>query len=412
MVEPIHVWHLTEQGDGATLMVDHRVSLISLNTTLHLNQAQVNDTGLYSCVANNNAGQASRHFNLKVLDPPRIRSSDQSAKVSVVVNNVLELLCEATGIPTPTLTWLKDERPLPQTESLRLLRGGEVLHFTSAQTSTRLRILSSGRYLQINVAELSDRAQYTCVASNIAGKTTRLFNLTTTLPCEATGIPKPSISWQKNGSLVIIAPVVEDTAEYKCVVSNEAGEESRSITLSVIGEKKCLQIVVLCQAEGSPPPSITWHKDGQLLSDSVRQRLLSSGSLQMAFVQKSDAGQYTCTAANPAGTDSLDMRLTVQLLSPKFICISVGQQNCCVEKISMHQPEDAGSYSCVATNSVGEDTSTMTLSVHTHPSFTKLLADVALNKGERLVLTCGVSGIPPPTIKWTINNKIIPGLTD
>lgn len=40
-----------------------------------------------------------------------------------------------------------------------------------------MRILSSGRYLQINMAELSDKAQYTCVASNVAGKTTREFNL-------------------------------------------------------------------------------------------------------------------------------------------------------------------------------------------------------------------------------------------
>lgn len=45
------------------------------------------------------------------------------------------------------------------------------------QASARLRILSAGRYLQINMAELSDAAQYMCVASNIAGKTTRLFNL-------------------------------------------------------------------------------------------------------------------------------------------------------------------------------------------------------------------------------------------
>uniref|UniRef100_A0A3B5LKZ5 Hemicentin 1 n=1 Tax=Xiphophorus couchianus TaxID=32473 RepID=A0A3B5LKZ5_9TELE len=819
--------------DGETLTADHRISLLSFNTTLQFSQTQVNDTGRYSCVANNNAGQASRNFNLKVL-PPRIRSSDQPVEVSVVVNNVLELLCEATGIPTPTLTWLKDERPLPQTENLHLLRGGEILHVTAAQLedtgrysclanspagdddkdflvrvhvppnisgesttqhlsvlqkgqvtlecksdavppptltwlkdgtllqkSPRLRILSSGRYLQINMAALSDRAQYTCVASNIAGKTTRLFNLTvnpptikdgsqmvvahinkpatlecvvsgvppprvtwrkngaiiaennpytfaedgsldipsaqvtdtgrylcmatnqagtqrkrvdlqvyppsitssrtnvtvivnvqTTLPCEATGIPKPTVNWLKNGrtisteqnqnmyllssgSLVIIAPTVEDTAEYKCVVSNEAGEESRFIALSVIppsiadeptdivvtrlspvviactatgvpapavhwskggvkllnkgegynilpsqvhipaaqlshaGRYTCMakniagsthrhvqltvqlpviqshpstldviynstitlpcratgsprpsitwqkeginipatggytilpdgslqiskasladsgtficvaqnpagtalgktklrvqtpvirsetqellalldsSVTLHCEAAGSPPPSITWHKDGQLLSDSGHQRLLSSGSLQIAFVQQSDAGRYTCTAANPAGTDSLDMTLTVQPPSisggkqevvvveksqVQLMCVAEGipqpelswkkDRNPLSESrgeftilpsgeliIDSAQPEDAGSYTCVATNSVGEDSWTVTLSVHTHPSFTKLLIDVSLNKGERLVLTCGVSGIPTPTIKWIMNNKNIP----
>lgn len=68
-------------------------------------------------------------------DPPHIKGSGAAAEVSVVVNNVLELHCEASGVPTPTLIWLKDGRPLPQTESLRLLRGGEVLRVASAQVS-------------------------------------------------------------------------------------------------------------------------------------------------------------------------------------------------------------------------------------------------------------------------------------
>lgn len=68
-------------------------------------------------------------------DPPRIKGSGVQAEVSVVVNNVLELQCEASGIPTPSLTWLKDGRPLPQTNSLRLLRGGEMLRVVSAQVS-------------------------------------------------------------------------------------------------------------------------------------------------------------------------------------------------------------------------------------------------------------------------------------
>lgn len=64
----------------------------------------------------------------------------------------------------------------------------------------------------------------------------------------------------------------------------------------------------------------------------------------------------------------------------------------------------------MATNTVGQDSRTVSLSVHTHPAFTELLADVALNKGERLLMACGVTGIPPPKITWAFNNIIIPGI--
>lgn len=71
-------------------------------------------------------------------------------------------------------------------------------------------------------------------------------------------------------------------------------------------------VTLHCQSDGSPPPTVSWHKDGQPVSDSVRQRVLNSGSLQIAFIQPSDTGRYTCTAANAAGTVSHEMSLTVQ----------------------------------------------------------------------------------------------------
>lgn len=52
----------------------------------------------------------------------------------------------------------------------------------------------------------------------------------------------------------------------------------------------------------------------------------------------------------------------------------------------------------------------MTLSVQTYPVFTELLRDVALKKGQRLLLACGVNGIPTPHITWAFNNKIVPGI--
>lgn len=68
-------------------------------------------------------------------DPPRISGSDVVTEASVIVNHALELRCEAAGIPTPTLTWLKDGRPL--TDGLRVLQGGQVLHVASAQVSAQ-----------------------------------------------------------------------------------------------------------------------------------------------------------------------------------------------------------------------------------------------------------------------------------
>lgn len=63
----------------------------------------------------------------------------------------------------------------------------------------------------------------------------------------------------------------------------------------------------------------------------------------------------------------------------------------------------------MATNTVGQDSQTIDLAVHTHPAFTEILEDLSLTKGERLLLMCEATGIPPPKITWVFNNNIVPG---
>lgn len=46
-----------------------------------------------------------------------------------------------------------------------------------AELSGRVRILSGGRQLQISIAEKSDAASYTCVASNVAGSAKKEYSL-------------------------------------------------------------------------------------------------------------------------------------------------------------------------------------------------------------------------------------------
>uniref|UniRef100_A0A3Q0S2A3 Ig-like domain-containing protein n=1 Tax=Amphilophus citrinellus TaxID=61819 RepID=A0A3Q0S2A3_AMPCI len=166
------------------------------------------------------------------------------------------------------------------------------------------------------------------------------INKPAVLECVVSGVPPPRVTWRKHGailagnnpgytfaedgSLHIHSAQVTDTGPYLCMATNQAGTQHKRVDLQVYvppvissETREYLapvdsSVTLHCQTEGSPPPSVTWHKDGHVLSETVRQRVLSSGSLQIAFIQPSDAGRYTCTAANAAGTVSLEMSLTVQ----------------------------------------------------------------------------------------------------
>lgn len=37
---------------------------------------------------------------------------------------------------------------------------------------------------------------------------------------------------------------------------------------------------------------------------------------------------------------------------------------------------------------------------------------MALNKGQRLLLACGVGGVPPPRITWAFNDNVVPVPSD
>lgn len=59
------------------------------------------------------------------LVPPNIMGEEQN--VSVLIGQAVELLCQSDAIPAPTLTWLKDGRPLLKKPGLRISENGSVL---------------------------------------------------------------------------------------------------------------------------------------------------------------------------------------------------------------------------------------------------------------------------------------------
>lgn len=61
--------------------------------------------------------------------------------------------------------------------------------------------------------------------------------------------------------------------------------------------------VLHCEVEGIPPPTITWLKDNQPIVSSPQLTYTQGGHfLRVAAARGEDAGAYTCRATNPAGT--------------------------------------------------------------------------------------------------------------
>lgn len=70
---------------------------------------------------------------------------------------------------------------------------------------------------------------------------------------------------------------------------------------------------ILCNAQGTPLPVITWLKGGSaMLVDGVQHVSNSDGMLSIEQAMLSDAGIYTCVATNIAGSDETEITLHVQ----------------------------------------------------------------------------------------------------
>nr|XP_019606694.1 PREDICTED: receptor-type tyrosine-protein phosphatase F isoform X17 [Rhinolophus sinicus] len=181
--------------------------------------------------------------------------------------------------------------------------------------------------------------------------------------CQATGEPKPRITWMKKGkkvssqrfeviefddgagSVLRIQPlrVQRDEAIYECTATNSLGEINTSAKLSVLEEdqlpagfpsidmgpqlkvvEKARTATMLCAAGGNPDPEISWFKDFLPVDPTTsngRIKQLRSGALQIESSEESDQGKYECVATNSAGTRysaPANLYVRVRRVAPRF----------------------------------------------------------------------------------------------
>ena len=90
-------------SDGAIMFLDR-------HQTLRILVARIEHAGNYECRATSIAGEDFIDFEVNVLQPPSIITSDK--EVSGIEGTTLSLECAATGLPMPEIRWRKNGAPL------------------------------------------------------------------------------------------------------------------------------------------------------------------------------------------------------------------------------------------------------------------------------------------------------------
>ncbi|XP_017548802.1 receptor-type tyrosine-protein phosphatase S isoform X16 [Pygocentrus nattereri] len=217
--------------------------------------------------------------------------------------------------------------------------------------------------------------------------------------CQATGDPKPRVTWNKKGkrvnsqrietiefdegagAVLRIQPLraPRDENIYECVAENSEGEVSVQAKLTIIREDLLpsgfpnidmgpqLKVVertrtanMLCAASGNPDPEITWFKDFLPIDPSTsngRIKQLRSGALQIENTEETDQGKYECVASNVEG---------VRYSSPANLYVRVRR---------------------------------------VPPRFSILPASHEIMPGGSVNITCVAVGSPMPYVKWMLNSE-------
>eukprot|EP00063_Salmo_salar_P021266 XP_013996101.1 PREDICTED: obscurin isoform X28 [Salmo salar] len=161
---------------------------------------------------------------------------------------------------------------------------------------------------------------------------------TVKLACKVTGVPKPVVTWYKDGRAVEADPhhiiiedpdgsctlildnmTADDSGQYMCFATSTAGNASTlgKITVQVpprfVNKMRNAVLIVgedaqfSCTIQSAPRPKIRWFKEGRLLTDQEKyQTYTESRSGVLVLVIKGpterDLGHYECELSNRLGS--------------------------------------------------------------------------------------------------------------
>ncbi|VDM44481.1 unnamed protein product [Toxocara canis] len=157
--QPTVTWY--KEGNPIDLS-DERILLDQNNQTFGILHVEVVDQGRYYCVAENKGGKSEQEFNLEVLVPPQMETTEVQ-KFTRREDDSLTLWCPVRHVPDSTaateIFWYKDGRPI------------------DSSGTQNVKLSSDGRRLQLMRTTLGDAGNYSCIALNRAGESSLDFDV-------------------------------------------------------------------------------------------------------------------------------------------------------------------------------------------------------------------------------------------
>lgn len=281
---------------------------------LELNSVTAADTGSYKCYARNLSGEASTTAHLEVyaspgsadLEPTFTRSLKDAYHANI---NEINLSCHVRGMPTPTITWVKDGVTLQPNEKYQQIENDD-----------------GTCELNVNDATNQDSGKYSCQAENRAGRAeiTHLVQVQVQARSQRNSIPTPP------RAASIQPPSTPNNEENKeggkgrkrqtesqsSGVDASAGlyERRREIPIPPDPKNQLFFVAFLsdrtvsengktklsCYAEG-PDPQVRWFKDDQQLVNGTNVRAeMRDGlcTLTLTNLLQENSGEYRVLLRN------------------------------------------------------------------------------------------------------------------
>ncbi|XP_046590368.1 neurotrimin-like isoform X1 [Neodiprion virginianus] len=228
--------------------------------SLHIRDTRETDRGWYMCQVNTDPMSSNTGF-LDVVVPPDILDYPTSTDMVVREGSNVTLRCAATGTPTPSVTWRRED-------------GNPIIEFSTQEATS-----TEGPELEIVRVSRRHMGPYLCIASNgvpptVSKRIVLIVHFppkvwvgkqlegvyegqTVTLACRSEAFPRPITYWTRPTNEIIInddnfkiassstgyesvieltirAVQLQDLGTFKCVAKNALGETEDTIKLNRI----------------------------------------------------------------------------------------------------------------------------------------------------------------------------------